>query len=225
MDLPFPSGMVEEIEQFLVADKEPPGLNLYPAVFATSHFFPLQRQAELKWMLEKAKDAQVVMEIGADKGGGLYHWCKALQPQHAVACEVRGLPYWRAFERAFPATKFVWCPESSYEQPTVSKVQRSLDYKPIDVLFIDGDKGAMFMDFELYLPLMRRPGGLVFMHDIQDDLPRSHYNRICRMGFAHEEHIDIADLATARAQNLQTAHANWLRHWNGASCGVGMVKL
>ena len=41
-----------------------------------------------------------IYEIGADKGGGLYHWCMSCPTvKHVIACEIRGLPYKELFEK------------------------------------------------------------------------------------------------------------------------------
>src|SRR5688572_14395248 len=123
MDAPFPAEMMASIERFF-KEVHPTlswGQDVYPEVFETELFFPLQRQRELARMMQVARtvgghtcptcggDGQetfiklpedprpkgttqrcsqckgfgkvgggptTVMEIGADKGGGLYHWCR-----------------------------------------------------------------------------------------------------------------------------------------------------
>jgi hypothetical protein len=236
MDEPFPAGMVEEIEKFLANDQiRPPGLDTYDAVFNSNLFFPLQRQAELAEMMRIARSINpvTVMEIGADKGGGLYHWTKCLSTvKNVIACEVRGIPYSGLFHKAFPDKNFIWLLESSHEQSTVSKVQRLLDYARIDCLFIDGDKSMMDKDFFAYLPLMS-PNGVVFFHDVQDGVPSNHFDRVrskmrrCRSRII----LDVSDLWSDRRDRLKnpdsprTPHSNWLKEWNGASCGVGVLWL
>lgn len=226
MDADFPAGMVAEIETFLQEDRaRPPGLNIYEDVFKTSHFFPLQRQAELRRMVQIARSIEpnVVMEIGSDKGGSLYHWCKCLPSVSAViACEMRGCPYQRLFSRAFPKIQFCWMERASLPPPYV---------KPgtIDVLFIDGDKSGFLADFDAYLPLMN-PDGLVFLHDVQDDYSRKAFEAIGRRGYRTEVVVDVSDYEAAAEREragvpVSSPHEAWLRFWKGRSCGVGVVWL
>jgi predicted O-methyltransferase YrrM len=232
----FPIGMLQEIETFLAIDSSrPPGLDLYEDVFSTGTFYPLQRKAELAAMIRIARSIspQVVMEIGADKGGGFYHLCKCLPAvRYAIACEVRGTPYMGLFEQTFKDIEFCWIEESSYNPDSVRYVKHWLqpgDPETIDVLFLDGDKGAYHKDFNAYLPLMSRDG-IVFIHDVQDaGGPRDTFRSLS--GQYHTEQIlDTTDSIAALQREEQGIPANgpyeqWLREWAGRSCGVGVVYL
>lgn len=170
-----------------------------------------------------------VMEVGADKGGGLYHWCQCLPTvRNIIGCEVRGLPYAGEFGAAFPDLNFSWHPTGSLN--AVASVADTLAGNAIDVLFIDGDKLGMWQDFQAYLPLLRRPGGVVFMHDVSDDHPAQAFKAVVRAGFR-------TDLIINRSEGLEAGvradageaplnnHDGWLMHWRGRSCGVGVVYL
>lgn len=230
MDSPFPAGMVDEIEGFLANDStRPPQQDLYPEVFDTSLFFPLQRQAELIWMMRQARAIKpiTIMEIGADKAGGLYHWIKCLPTvENVIACEIRGTPYADAFERAFPYVAFTWMPHCS--RTPDRRIEVSNDYGTIDCLFIDGDKLKFADDFHHYAPLLS-PDCRVFMHDVQDSEPRQAFERVSSLpGWVGHKYIDTADSAAACARQATgvppaTPHETWLRHWRGRSCGVGML--
>lgn len=227
MDAPFPEGMVQEIEAFLAADRAPVGEDVYPAVFRTNFFFPLQRQKELAQMMRWArmKRPQVVMEIGADKGGSLYHWVKCLPTVRiAVACEIRGTPYAAAFERAFPHVKFLWVEGSSYAPENRAAVADALAAASatIDCLFIDGDKLAFERDFDAYKQLMH-PCGIAFMHDIQDRDPKEAFERVTARGYHSKTCVDVSDYDPLTAPSCP--HDQWLHHWKGRSCGVGAVYL
>ena len=238
MDAPFPDGMTEEIERLLKLDLvHEVGLNIYPHVFYNSMFFPLQRMRETAQMIQLARASlagrsqRIVMEIGADKAGGVYHWCKGVQPTHMIACEIRGTPYAPVFERTFPWIDFLWLEDSSYASETHDRVQTWLQGKPIDVLFIDGDKAHFLDDFIVYLPLMRH-GGVIFMHDIQDEAPGNAF-AIARNepSIAHASMIiDTTESLEALAREstgvpIQTAYEHWLRYWGGRSCGVGVLRV
>lgn len=235
MDAPFPAGMVEAIAAFLETDAQrPQDQDLYPEVFDTSLFFPLQRQQELAAMIRLARSIKpkVIMEIGADKGGGLYHWCKGLKTtlEQVIAYEVRGTPYHMKFERAFEGSSFFWG-KSSQDKSRFGELREYLDARSnrIDVLFIDGDKTLMEQDFDLYLPLMN-PQGIVFFHDIQDREPRASYWNVRARGYGGKVIVNLEDTQAALARMHggippATPHEAWLRHWRGRSCGVGVVNL
>jgi len=246
MDAPFPPEMLPEIERFLAGDAARlPGLDVYQDVFDTGLFFPLQRQAETAEMIRVVREIEprVVFEIGADKGGGFYHWVKCIPTvEIAIACEIRGTPYAAAFERAFPGVSFFWCPWGSRERKTVDAVEAALgfhrdsysrdcDSTRIDVLFIDGDKVTMYEDFVTYEPIVRR-GGVVFVHDITDPAPGAAFRKMqAHPAVRHSRIIhDVSDVEAALARERagippSGSHEGWLRHWKGASCGVGVLYL
>ena len=257
MDAPFPTGMTSCIEKFFreVHPTLKPGQDIYQEVFDTDLFFPLQRQAELVWMIRQARKVQpkVVMELGADKGGGLYHWCQCLPTvNRVIASEIRGTPYEKEFEKAFPDKCFLWIRQSldGFGPRMVETAVKTglpgieichpsgvVERKPtwkkggIDVLFIDGDKSAFLADFDAYLPLMS-PTGVVFMHDINEQgspMLRA-FETVAARGYRVEKYIDTSD--TARALNREqhgftprNSHEGWLRHWKGRSCGVGAIWM
>lgn len=221
----YPQNMVAEIEHFLSTESSRAnyyGPSIFEGVYRSNLFFPLQRRLEMARMLEIAERVrpQVIMEIGCDKGGSLYHWSK-LRPQLMIACEIRGIPYQSAFAKAFPNVQFAWMERSSRPAPNLKM--------KINVLFIDGDKSAMLEDFDAYLPLMHSKG-VVFLHDIQDGGPRRAFELIKGRGYRTEMIIDITESteALARAEAgvpPANPHEAWLRHWRGRSCGVGVVYL
>jgi hypothetical protein len=229
---PWPDNFLEECRRFF-EDVEPglePGLDLYPEVFETPLFFPLQRQRELGAIIRLARPLKpkVVMEIGADKGGGLYHWCKCFPSvRKAVAIEIRGLPYGRLFEQAFPDTAFCWLECSSYAQSTVKCVRGLLHEDLVDVLFIDGDKLGTRKDYDAYAPLVR-PGGLIFIHDVNGDDPGKAFEAIDhprKSIVLDQSECHEAAEREARGEPVTTAYEGWLRHWKGRSCGVGVIEV
>lgn len=237
MDEPFPVGMMDCIREFFSKDSERKlGLDLYDDVFKTDLFYPLQRKAEMRRMIQVARQfnrigPKVVYEIGIDKGGGLYHWCKCLPSvERVIGCEIRGIPYWEEFEKAFPHIRFTWLPGSSRSELNLDHLRQATKLDPIDILFIDGDKGGFVEDFDACLPYLSR-NAIVFMHDITDNpTPRDAFESICGRGYATEEIIDRSDSEwAANRQRLgivsENPYENWLRHWHGRSCGVGVVYL
>lgn len=226
MDEPFPIGMMDCIRKFFATeDTRDPGFDVYQDVFDTELFFPLQRQAELALMMQEARKINpvTVMEIGSDKGGGLYHWCKSLHSvTQVIACEIRGTPYASMFEDSFPNITFNWQPKGSID--AVLDVRDWLGIDKIDCLFIDGDKGKFVEDFDAYLPLMN-PNGIVFMHDINDREPTLAFEKVICRGYRHKRIIDTSDYRRETIKPSNTPHGGWLRHWRGRSCGVGVIYL
>jgi predicted O-methyltransferase YrrM len=233
-DGPFPDGMVEEIAAVLANDAIiPDGQDLYPHIFEASLFMPLQRKKEMRQMMAAARRVPhaTIMEVGTDRAGGVYHWCKGLQPHRMIACEIRGTPYAPAFELAFPKIDFCWQFASSYDASTVRAIRKWLSSDLIDVLFLDGDKNMFHADFEAYLPLMS-PGGTIFMHDIRVHEPGQAFARaILHPRVVRSEKIidvseyqELVDLNT-RGARPAGAYEDWLWYWVGQSCGVGVLKL
>jgi len=217
----FPDGMLDEIERFLVTDSH------YLDVFTTARFFPLQRKNELKAMLSIASlvKPKVVYEIGADKGGSLYCWCKfSPSVERVIACEVRGTPYKKLFERAFPKIDFLWIEESSFREETVDLVSGWLGDDSIDCLFIDGDKSNFLTDFEQYIPMVS-PFGIVFMHDIQDEHPGRDYQSVVRKGYKTVRLIDTTESVELVLSDKEPkdSYESWLLTWYGRSAGVGVI--
>lgn len=235
-DAPFPKEMMPCIERFFreVHPTLKPGQNFYQEVFDTDLFFPLQRQRELASMIRLARtiEPKTVMEIGADKGGGLYHWCMCLPSvKNVIACEIRGTPYEHEFEKAFPNLNFFWCRDS---QDSIDEDGEPMfQWLPgkIDILFIDGDKTKMYEDYKLHRPVMNK-GGLIFIHDIRDIGPNLAWRKIQKEQPERPESadwdtceiLDVTDYEYIKDREPWTSHEQWLKHWRGRSCGVGVVR-
>lgn len=234
----FPPGTSEFWAGLHKADL-PAGRDVYPEIFA-GDVFPLQRTNELAAMMQSARSLapQVVMEIGSDKGGSFFHWCKSLPTvRRAIAIEYNGIPFIEGFLKLFPTIDFCFVEGSSYEPSNVARVNTFLhdtneEDKPdfIDCLFIDGDKNGTARDFHAYAPMVR-PGGLVFIHDIEDRTIHpsdffyslaKHY-RIMAI-FDGREGAEAEKRANAGAP-LQNSYDQWLRAWKWHSCGVGVVQM
>jgi hypothetical protein len=216
MDSPLPPTIVQDWRNLLS------GEHSSDAVFDHPVLFPLQRRSELRRMLAAAGSPRVVMEIGADKGGGLYHWCTMPSVRAVIACEIRGTPYSAEFEAAFPHIAFLWLPETSRDA-TPQKVRDWLGTIRIDVLFIDGDKCAFYDDWETYRSMVT---GTVFFHDIQDESTGNDWRRV-KKEVGYDKCSEILDTSDwQRTPNPPvTAHDGWLQYWKGASCGVGVLKV
>lgn len=226
----YPENLLECIEEFLSTDHtRPAGLDVYQDLFDTSVFYPLQRQAEMARMMQISRTIhpQTIMEIGSDRGSGIYAFCKSLLPARMISCEIRGTPYRSLLEKAFPNTQFLWLEESSYEPATIKTVKQWLQPTKIDILFLDGEKSYFNKDWDAYLPLMS-PSGIVFFHDITEPgNPTETFHRVRNHYNKWEEVIDRSDTKESmdRGGEARTSHDGWLRFWKGSYAGVGVIYL
>lgn len=233
-DDPLPDQLTEHWDRFFAHEaSRPAGQDVYEAIFSDPLLFPLQRRRELARMMQLARTAQprVVYEIGSDKGGGLYHWCKCLPTvRRVVACEVRGLPYARQFEEAFPHLDFLWLPRSSYDHATLDQLRAWLGNDGLNCVFIDGDKSYFDRDFYCCQPLMSKPS-IAFFHDLQDEAPGGAFRHVVKdTGYHWLEVIDRTESHHALSRQekgfeASDVHEQWLRHWAGRSAGVGVLYV
>lgn len=232
MDAPFPAGIVEAWDRFLAEDHEPFGDNIYPKVFEHPMLFPLQRMRETEAMIAMARkvNPSVVMEIGSDKGGSFYHWVKAFIPDSAIAIEIRGVPFADAFKRSFPMTDFLMLEGSSYAPEIVGAVEQYLGGERIDCLFIDGDKRGFGKDVMAYMPMMR-PGGLIFLHDVQDIAEaKAAIAAWGSTGRKTEILLDTSEYDAIESREreglpISSGYEGWFRIWKRTSCGVGVIHV
>lgn len=195
----FPEGLLDEWRRVLSFPRE----QRLDALFA-GVAFPLQRRRELTAMVELIAEKRPFsyMEIGADKGGTLFHvlmGCPTVKV--AVAVEPRGCPYRELFEAAFPRVLFTWHECRSEE----------VGPQRVEALFIDGDKCRFKQDFE------RFPAQLALFHDVCDSPMREAFH-------ACGGSEVIRDVTEAFEPIPDTPHGGWLKHWRDTSCTVGVIR-
>jgi len=108
---------------------------------------------------------KVIVEIGTYLGGSARLWQALFKPDVLITIDRKKL--------ASDLEDCLYLHEHLSKDPrTVAAVIDFLDGTPIDLLFLDG--GHLYddvkADFELYSPLVRH-GGLVLFHDIYNDNP------------------------------------------------------
>lgn len=125
---------------------------------------------------------KIVVEIGTAYGGTLFYWSRILpELRLLVSIDLPGGPYGGGYpiqrSRLFelfvadrPQVRLELLRVNSQLEETKRKLTTLLDDRPIDFLFIDGDHRyeGVKKDYELYAPLVR-PGGLIVFHDIRPD--------------------------------------------------------
>jgi predicted O-methyltransferase YrrM len=140
---------------------------------------PTQDRSEILQLttLINQRKPRVIVEIGTEKGGTLAIWCAVADPKATIVsidlpggAFGGGYPGWRTrlYRRfAQPSQTLHLLRKDSHQPATRELLNTLLPAGGIDYLFIDGDhtyEGAK-QDFEMYSPLVRR-GGLVVFHDI-----------------------------------------------------------
>lgn len=129
---------------------------------------------------------KVVVEIGTAKGGTLFVWCRAAsEAEIIVSIDLPGgdiglmggrfiggyhakrAKLYREFIYDRPRTTMALLRSDSHDSATVDALQRVLQGRPIDFLYIDADHSyeGVKTDYEMYGRLVR-PGGLIAFHDI-----------------------------------------------------------
>ena len=121
---------------------------------------------------------QRVCEIGTAAGGTLFLLTRVSAPDALiVSIDLVIAPHTRALRGrlARREQRVVSLSGDSHSEETAARLERLLDEKPLDVLFIDGDHSydGVRADFERYSPLVRS-GGIVALHDINEDFRTRH---------------------------------------------------
>jgi cephalosporin hydroxylase len=127
----------------------------------------------------QASPPRLSLEIGTNYGGTLLMLC-TLSPPGAQIISVdlprgrfgggyplRKIPIFRRFPRSGQRLHLVRA--DSHATETKRRVLRILAGEPLDYLFLDGDHtyDGVRRDFEMYAPLVRS-GGIVVFHDIAE---------------------------------------------------------
>jgi predicted O-methyltransferase YrrM len=124
--------------------------------------------------LLRRRRLRAVLEIGTERGGTLYVWTRLAEPDallisvdwpEAAVRELAGDDELRAMGRERQQIDVVR--GDSHADGTRARIERTLAGRRLDVLFVDGDHSyrGVRRDFELYSPLVRGSGLIVF-HDI-----------------------------------------------------------
>ncbi len=139
----------------------------------------IQKQKELSKLIKilQKRKLKNVVEIGTAKGGTFYAWCKLAQPDAQLISI--DLPLGGPGTKDKPSDierfkshgrgkqKLHFLRENSQLNATREKLDKILNGKKIDFLFIDGDHSfrGVKKDWELYSSLVKR-NGIIAFHDI-----------------------------------------------------------
>ena len=139
----------------------------------------VQKISELSPLIRllKRRKLRTLVEIGTQKGGTLYAWCKVAEPDTLiVSIDLPGGPFgggyslkemkrFRTYKRK--NQKMYLFRKDSHKKSTRDELIRKLSGRKIDFLFIDGDHRytGVKRDWSLYAPLVKR-NGIIAFHDI-----------------------------------------------------------
>ena len=164
----------------------------------------LQKPDELQRLVEflDGRELRTVLEIGTCHGGTLWLWCQLAHPfAQIVSVDLPDGPYGGGYPvEAVPqllsyAKDRQWIQlfqGDSHADRMLKAVKRYLAGKKLDLLFIDGDHTyeGVKRDWEMYSPLVRG-GGVVVFHDIvEHDDPGCQVDRLwseLKQTHRHEE--------------------------------------
>lgn len=150
-----------------------------PRIRPGAAVFAMQRPTEVAAFLRevRALAPRSILEIGTASGGMLFLLAKCAAPDASIVSVdlPRGrfgggyarwrIPLYSSFATRPQRINLVRA--DSHKRETLERVERILDGRPLDLLFVDGDhtyEGVM-SDLQMYGPLLRE-GGLLALHDI-----------------------------------------------------------
>lgn len=139
----------------------------------------VQKVSELSPLIRllKRRRLRTIVEIGTEKGGTLYAWCKVAEPDALIVSidlpgglfgggySLKEMKRFRTYRRKHQRMFFVR--KDSHKKSTKVSLIKTLKGRKIDFLFIDGDHRyrGVKKDLNLYAPLVKSNGLIVF-HDI-----------------------------------------------------------
>lgn len=189
-------------------------------------FGAVQKPGELESLcrLVHRERVDTVLEVGTALGGTFYCWLQVAKPD-ALLISV-DLPHGsyrchhgdpletpdRLRAEAKPEQRLEFVREDSHAPETLEAVERILDGREVDFLFIDGDHTyeGVRADFEMYAPLVRE-GGLVGFHDI-----------VTHRG------IDNCEVKRLWEEVKRTHKEQWSfveRGDDPSICGIGVIRI
>jgi len=171
----------------------------------------VQKVSELSPLMSllKRRKLRTIVEIGTQKGGTLYAWCRVASPDaFIVSIDLPGGPFgggyslkemkrFRTYRRK--KQRMYFFRKDSHKKVTRDELIKKLKGRKIDFLFIDGDHRytGVKKDWNLYTPLVKKNGLIVF-HDIlfHPKLPKCKVDRLwneIKRQYRNREFIDRYD--------------------------------
>jgi predicted O-methyltransferase YrrM len=159
--------------------------------------------------LLKKRKLKTIVEIGTERGGTLYAWCKIAQPDAMIISidlpggafgggySLSDVKKFRKYKRKNQTLYFLR--KDSHKQATKKELMKKLNGQKIDFLMIDGDHRytGVKKDWQLYAPLVKQ-NGLIALHDIlfHPKVPECKVDKLwkeIKTNYKHREFIDRGD--------------------------------
>ncbi len=159
--------------------------------------------------LLKKRKLNTVVEIGTEKGGTLYAWCRIAMPDAVIiSIDLPGGPFgggytlqdvkkFRKYKKE--KQKLYFLRKDSHKQDTKKELMKKLNGRKIDFLMIDGDHRytGVRRDWQMYSLLVKQ-NGIIAFHDIlfHPKIPECKVERLwneIKDNYKHREFIDKAD--------------------------------
>jgi predicted O-methyltransferase YrrM len=145
---------------------------------------PLQVKSEIAELCKIVQEAnpKKIIEIGSASGGTLFLFVRVASPERIISIDLPagsfggGYPFWKIplFKSLAKKSVIQLIRADSHREETLGKIRTLLKDSEVDFLFIDGDHTyqGVKQDFQMYSPLVRK-GGIVVFHDIVTHDPTS----------------------------------------------------
>ncbi len=173
--------------------------------FARGTLQPIQIEEELGWLAGEVRKLKprTVLEIGTAKGGTLFLWTRLAEPDATiVSIDLPGGKFgggysnrWGSIYKRFGRArqKLRLLRENSHDPGTRAKAEGIFGGRAVDLLFIDGDHTyeGVKQDWELYSPLVRK-GGMIVFHDVAGNYDDTQVKRFWDSIKGEFEHKELA---------------------------------
>jgi cephalosporin hydroxylase len=145
---------------------------------------PLQVKSEITELFRIVQESnpKKIIEIGSARGGTLFLFAQVANPERIISIDLPsgsfggGYPFWKIplFKSLGKKHVIKLIRADSHSEETIGKIRTLLKGSQVDILFIDGDHTyqGVKQDFQMYSPLVRK-GGIVVFHDIVAHDPTS----------------------------------------------------
>jgi cephalosporin hydroxylase len=197
--------MLREVRQLVALSERSDDIRPLTDELLRSYLFrPLQKRSEILRLLEiiRAQRPANVCEVGAAGGGTAMLFARAAAPDATLISidlafnEARREAVTRF---ALPHQRVVCIEGDSHNPDSLEVVRSSLRGGALDLLYLDGDHSyqGVAADFQMYAPLVRR-GGLIVFHDIVPDF---------RARYGKQTSSDVGDVPKLW-QEIKTSHSS-----------------
>lgn len=167
---------------------------------------PLQIPSEFLELAElvKRQNCSSVLEIGTFRGATLFVFSRLADAEATIIsidyhfsflgklCRIFQRPLFHRMIRR--GQKLFLLRKDSHSPDTLASVEKILQGRKLDLLFIDGDHSfeGVRADAEMYMPLVRS-GGLVVFHDIAQSTPKIQVMKLWESMKRDYKHVELVD--------------------------------